>query len=142
MVLASASGISFAADWRRLESVRAAGVTYNLDYNSISFAHGYRKAWLLTSYDSPQPGIAATSYRPFQSVITQDFYDCEGRQSTVAKLVFYAEAYAGGNTVGSVDMTAPFKSLSEVVPSSVGEGVLEEVCAAPITKQRHKKASM
>ncbi|MDR8077825.1 hypothetical protein KPA96_19405 [Burkholderia cenocepacia] len=133
---------ALAADWRELTAVRADGVMFQLDYNSISQARGYRKAWLLTSYDEPQPGNAATKFRPYQSLISQDFYDCANRQSTVGKVVFYEKAHAGGQTVGSVDISSPFKKLSEVVPSSTGEGVLETVCSLKRLGNHPAKATM
>lgn len=131
-----------AANWRELTAVRADGVTFQLDYNSISQSHGYKKAWLLTSYDQPQAGNAATKFQPYQSLVSQDFYDCANRQSTVGKMVFYEKANAGGQTVGSVDVSNPFKRLSEVVPSSTGEGVLETVCSLKRMKNLTRKTSM
>jgi hypothetical protein len=111
------------AKWMRI--ARGKDFTVYLDRGSLVSTSKYRKAWLMSSYDSRETGFG----RGYQSSKELWMFRCTARQSALIQNIRYAEAVGGGavlHTYAAKPENAPFE---DVVPDSVGEEALQRVCA-------------
>lgn len=92
---------------------------------TIRWNQGRIKAWLLESWIQPQraPGLE----KPYLSLKLFVTHDCAQRTYTEHQRVAYTEAEGTGEFVGSLQNPAP--SPADIIPDTVGEVVLERLCA-------------
>jgi hypothetical protein len=88
-----------------------------------SDANGIIRGWERTKFNAPQKTAEGKAY---VQTMVQKRYDCEQRRSLAIRGIFYNRS---GEVGGSWTAPSYDQEWKDVVPESVGEGVLDEVCA-------------
>lgn len=89
------------------------------------------KVWVKWIYTSPSDTEFAHSKKPYQSEKSLSYYDCEAQTMLTIQVIRYSEKYAG-EVVESYSNVDKLESYREVAPETIGERVLNFVCAAKI----------
>lgn len=99
-------------------------VVYFYDPSRIYTVHGLTKdAWILGDYPKPEQTVNKQMIR---STIEKRRFFCATHEMAILKYVDYSGRMGTGNVVRTADLES-FK-ISEVVPNSVGEKLLEAIC--------------
>ncbi|UQP02228.1 hypothetical protein L0Z36_10105 [Burkholderia multivorans] len=117
-----------AADWRPIEGVWAQGARFAIDQSTISRTGKLTKVWVKASFDTPQHYHVGSEPRVYQSAISQYVFDCRTRQASIVQSVTYDKADGDGVPVESTKYPNPTENMAEVVPGSIGAGLLQSVC--------------
>lgn len=111
-----------AAPWTKARTDKD-GALY-VDKASIRKVDGGRKAWTLESFRKPQ---SAPDGKLYLSVRAQQLYDCDARTVTLQAQLFYPEAMAKGEIVGSYKFEA--FDAETVEPGSRYDGAFKLICS-------------
>ncbi|MCA8214479.1 hypothetical protein LGN20_11260 [Burkholderia cepacia] len=117
-----------AANWQTIDGVWAKGAVFSIDQATVDRAGKLTKVWVKASFDAPQRYQSGNQSRVYQSAISQYVFDCRARQAAIIQSVTYDKADGDGVPVESKKYPNPEKDLAEVVPGSVGAGLLKAVC--------------
>ena len=117
-----------AADWRAIDGVWAKGAVFSIDQATIELSGKLAKAWVKASFDAPQRYHVGNAVKVYQSAILQYMFDCRNRQVAIVQSVTYDKPDGGGIPVDVTKYPNPENNLSEVVPGSIGAGLLPVVC--------------
>ncbi|MBR7900869.1 surface-adhesin E family protein [Burkholderia multivorans] len=117
-----------AADWQAVDGVWAKGAAFSVDRSTIDRTGKLTKVWVKASFAEPQRYRTGNEARVYQSAISQYVFDCRTRQAAIVQSVTYDKADGEGVPVDSKKYPNPEKDLAEVVPGSVGAGLLQAVC--------------
>ena len=85
--------------------------------------NGIIRGWERRKYKAPQ---RTENGKTYISVMAQTRYDCEARRSMTTRGILYDRS---GGVVDSWTVPTYEQEWMDVVPESVGEGILDEVCA-------------
>lgn len=110
-----------AAPWTKVRTDKD-GTLY-VDKASIRKSDGGRKAWTLESFRKPQ---SAPDGKLYLSVRAQQLYDCDAHTVTLQAQLFYPEAMAKGEIVGSYKFEA--FDAETVEPGSRYDGAFKLIC--------------
>jgi len=127
LLVANSAG---AADWRTIDGVWAKGAVFSIDQATIDRTGKLTKAWVKASFDTPQHYRSGNEAHVYRSAISQYVFNCRTRQAAIVQSVTYDKADGDGTPVESKKYPDPEKDLSEVVPGSIGAGLLKEICRA------------
>ncbi|MCR5894457.1 MULTISPECIES: surface-adhesin E family protein [Burkholderia] len=119
---------ALAADWRPIDGVWAKGASFAIDQSTIAHAGKLTKVWVKASFDTPQRYRSNNESHVYQSAISQYIFDCRTRQAAIVQSVTYDKADGDGTPVDSTKYPNPTANMSEVVPGSIGAGLLQVVC--------------
>ncbi|MCA8203743.1 hypothetical protein LGM71_22080 [Burkholderia sp. AU33545] len=132
---------AIASNWIEIGRSSDGTATVSLDAVSMAFSGSHAKAWFLQDnmYSLDVPGsYAGTRYVSDKALV---LFDCEQRTSAAAQTVYYDDHNGSGKVVWSWS-TPPAKAMySDVVPDTLGEAMLESVCASRHKVKSPKKAS-
>nr|WP_175800916.1 surface-adhesin E family protein [Burkholderia anthina] len=117
-----------AADWQSVSGVWAKGAAFSIDRSTIDHAGKLTKVWVKASFDTPQRYRSGNESRVYQSAISQYVFDCRSRQVAIVQSVTYDRPDGDGTPVESKKYPNPVKDMSEVVPGSIGAGLMQAVC--------------
>ena len=122
---------SHASEWR-IATGSDNGLLVYIDAQSLRYTGSRVKVWEKWTYESPQK----TGDVGFQSAKILYVYDCASRSGAMIKEVLYS-GEDGGEVVKSTTNTeaSAIANLEEVIPDSVADGVLLEVCKRPRPKK-------
>ncbi|WP_265256831.1 surface-adhesin E family protein [Verminephrobacter aporrectodeae] len=124
IILSCTASVATAANWKLVSSWDK-GMIY-VDTVSIAKSPLGRKAWFWTELYSPQKGDHG---KYFSSEVTLYHYDCQGRSSSIAKMVFYSGATQSGDIVYSWSKKSTKDGLEDIIPGTVGEELFDFVCS-------------
>lgn len=142
--LVGVSAQAMAANWMEYNT-KSNNATFYYDKDSVKikkFANGgkYIQVWERSEFDSDQYGSRYVSNcglyssslcnKPYQSLKSLNYYDCYADRITSDREYQYTKS---GNLVDSVQSTVNTKSSlgwNDVIPDTVGEGKLKEICRA------------
>lgn len=119
---------AIAADWRAIDGVWAKGAVFSVDQATVDRTGKLTKVWVKASFDAPQHYRSGNETRTYQSAISQYVFDCRARQAALVQSVTYDRTDGDGAPVESKKYPNPEKDLAEVVPGSIGAGLLRAVC--------------
>ncbi|EML1597813.1 hypothetical protein RVY52_002552 [Burkholderia cenocepacia] len=117
-----------AADWRTIDGVWAKGATFSIDQATVEHSGKITKAWVKASFDTPQRYKVGNAPKVYRSAISQYVFNCRNRQVAIVQSVTYDKPDGDGAPVDSTKYPNPLANMSEVVPGSVGAGLLQVVC--------------
>lgn len=126
---------AYAADWRQLGS----SDTYELsvDAASITQKGDIREAWSMWNFVQPRPNNDPT-FPALKSYQDMHQFNCKDKTLRLTKEIIYADNNGQGD---KRDHSDALKGMAFVKPAtgSVGELMLQEVCATDIAKLGNKK---
>ena len=122
------ANVAVAADWRPIAGVWAKGASFAIDQSTIAHTGKLTKVWVKASFDAPQRYRSGAESHVYQSAISQYVFDCRTRQAAIVQSVTYDKADGDGVPVDSTKYPNPAANMSEVVPGSIGAGLLQAVC--------------
>ncbi|AXK65947.1 surface-adhesin E family protein [Burkholderia sp. IDO3] len=122
------ANLAVAADWRPIDGVWAKGATFSIDQATVDRTGKLTKVWVKASFDAPQRYRSGSESHIYQSAISQYVFDCRTRQAAIVQSVTYDKADGDGVPVDSTKYPNPIANLAEVVPGSIGAGLLQAVC--------------
>jgi hypothetical protein len=114
--------MALALDWTQVASADDLAVEVHPGRLSRD-ADGMIRGWERTKYKTPR---RAKNGKTYVSVMVQTRYDCDARRSMSTRGIHYDRS---GGVVISWTVPTYDQEWTEVVPESVGEAVLDEVCA-------------
>ncbi len=117
-----------AADWRTIDGVWAKGAVFSIDQSTIERSGKLTKAWVKASFDAPQRYHVGNVPKVYRSAISQYMFDCRQRQTAIIQSVTYDSPDGNGAPVDATKYPNPINNLSEVVPGSIGAGLLQVIC--------------
>lgn len=112
----------------------------SMDFSSIASVGRYRKAWVQTTYSSPQVLNQYTG-KAYSSDRVLYYFDCAAKTLGSIQRVRYEKGDAQGGVVGSTSVKFNPASLDDVVPDSVGETFLALACGTPSDRQKVRAAN-
>lgn len=117
-----------------VQLVGGENITVSVDADSLmSVKGGFRKAWIAHSYDKPLQTNDIYK-KDYSAAIMLQRFNCSERTSATYQEVLYSGKDRQGNIVRTITMKPEEQALSDVVPGSVGEEVLNYVCAQKLRK--------
>lgn len=122
--------VATAADWRAIDGVWAKGAAFSIDQSTVDHSGKFTKVWVKASFDTPQRYRVGNESRTYQSAISQYVFNCRNRQAAIMQTVTYDKPDGDGAPVESKKFPNPTANMSEVVPGSIGAGLLQAVCQA------------
>ena len=97
-----------------------------VDKDSFAITSTHRKAWILRSYDKHQKNSAGKSY---QSDKILYLFKCKEKEAALSQIIEYSGGYGDGDVVDSYIKNKEDILFKEVIPDSVGAGLLRRICA-------------
>lgn len=135
-VLLLGSPYASAANWTQIDG--AQGLEIHVDSKSIAPAGGgLVKAWVRQSHDEVQPSVSYPKFE-YKSAILLYLFNCSERTTNIIQENFFNDAYGQGNAVSSRSFPRNNIQMIDVIPGSIGEGILEYVCEASKRKSKKK----
>ena len=125
IALCLASMIADASDWEAI-SFGDEVIVY-VDNESIRFRGDTAKAWIQWAYTKPRDLTNSYPAKKFVLVKSLKIFKCADRSSTTIQSISYSDR-DGSNVVDSNQTNEAIAQYSEVVPDTVGEEILNEVC--------------
>jgi hypothetical protein len=126
LMLAAAASTASAADWKAIGGNK--GLTVYLDSTSVHFSSGRAKAWFLYDYGDNHAIPNSYPEKTAMSSKELDLFNCDEGTSATVQIVYLAHAMGAGDVVESVSIPPATASYADVVPDSIGETMLQEVC--------------
>ena len=128
-------GSVHASDWQ-LATSSDSNLLY-VDFESLVPVGAYRKAWVRIDYfqDKEENDYPKKQYRSVKSLY---YFDCTGKRSAVVQRTLYPRVFGEGEVVKSQSVRFNENLLDDVVPDSVGEGLLKVACATPAERAKLK----
>lgn len=127
--------ISSASDW---QYVAGAGEKFfYMDFDSVAQVGINTKVWVRADYLKPQE---TDSYpkKSYQASKLLYYFDCKAKMLGVVQRVSYEKMAAEGEVVESHSKKFDPKMLDDVVPESIGEGLMDAACAGPAGRAKIK----
>lgn len=119
-----------AAEWEVVSIMGEYSGFVEVDASSIVTVGKFHKAWFKWTNTEPQkmPVSVRAEYSvdTYHVQISLEYFNCAERTSATVQSVYRNKE---GGVVGSGNIPAANASYVEVVPESVGESMLERVCA-------------
>jgi hypothetical protein len=122
------ANVAVAADWLPIDGIWAKGASFAIDQSTVARTGKLTKVWVKASFDTPQRYRSGNEWHVYQSAISQYVFDCRTRQAAIVQSVTYDKADGDGTPVDSTKYPNPIANLTEVVPGSIGAGLLLAVC--------------
>ncbi|WP_152036590.1 surface-adhesin E family protein [Burkholderia pyrrocinia] len=120
---------TFAANWVEIGRSSDGTATVLLDVTSVAFSGGHAKAWFLQDnmYSLDVPGTYVnTRYVSDKALV---LFNCDQRTSAATQTVYYDDHRGNGKVVWSWSTPPATAAYSDIVPDTIGEAMLESVCA-------------
>lgn len=124
-----ACNYAHAAGWQSIFSSNE--VELLIDRSRPLGTGGVREGWVMTIYHIPQKQIPNLTSGTYQTIISLNFANCKTRKIASPYGVYYAGEGQSGENVGELGNTmAPsFKQFIETTPGSLGEIMVDAICA-------------
>lgn len=115
-----------AAEWMPLTQGDKAVLYYNV--RTLARDEKHVKMWFLWDYKADQQTL---QYPPktYRSTKALNYFKCSERTSAVAQQAFYLGEKGGGEYVTATSMKRDSLQFEDVVPGTMGEAMLDLVCA-------------
>lgn len=130
---------SVAASWIEITKT-SSGAKYSVDAESVQIRRGYPSAWTRFEYAKPEP---LNKYLSNQDLIIEskslEYYDCKDQLTLTTQHVKYD---AEGNVLQSSDYKFDAKNFSDIVPGTIGETMLKNVCEYLEGVEKARRAAM
>lgn len=133
LAILALSAAASASRW--VEVTDGDGVKIYADTESARRNGQIVRVWLRWVYQAPRPVTNSNPQKHFLSQKTLELYHCERRTAATIQIIRYAEG-DGGEIVESLSGADAPEQYSEVVPETVGEGILKYVCSRNWTTKR------
>jgi hypothetical protein len=116
------------SEWK----IATKGIGYRLYVNprTVQMQGTARKAWVMRSFDAEQHSDPVGM--PYQSIKSLVLANCKGRLLATDRMIYYSDSVGLGEVVYST--AGGEKLFKDVVPSSIGEYMLETVCDLPLVR--------
>lgn len=125
--LFSLLGSAFGSEWH-LVGESTNGWTF-VDKQSIVVTGDYRKVWESQTLRETKI-LPTTPPKPYLSDKSLIVYDCRNRAATRLQVTYYSKAYNEGESLATIIMRPEdVNKFGEIPPDSVGEALLNFVCA-------------
>jgi hypothetical protein len=135
--LMSVSILCTAADWQRTAE-SGSGDTYFMDFSSVASVGKHKKAWVQMNSAAPKE-TSGYPKKKYQSARLLYMFDCQSKMLGTIQSVRYEEKLADGQVVENQSVKFhPQRDLTDVVPDTVGEALLNTACATPKERARLK----
>jgi hypothetical protein len=126
LALSLSAANAFASDWQYVGGPTDA--SNYMDFASFGTVNGYRKVWIRTDFSTPRE----TSGYPKKQYLSAKYlyyFDCNGKLLSAFQEVLYEKLFAQGDVVSTTTYKFDPKQLTDIVPDSVGENLLNVACS-------------
>ncbi|WP_185920831.1 surface-adhesin E family protein [Burkholderia cenocepacia] len=126
-LLATLSASVFAEQdrWVRLDN-GPSDIAYYMDAKTVKVEGDYRKAWFMVSFKRPQKGVQWTQFKPFKSMVAEQYIQCSKHQLAPLRVVYYEGEQASGDSLGT--QRYPTQEFEDAIPGSAGEVMITAPC--------------
>lgn len=107
------------AGWIKAEATSKSGETHYFDLEAVQRDGAYRKVWMLSSYDEPQPG-------GYRSIKTLYQFDCSGGKARAVTILLYPDKAAETAVTGA--QHDENRDWFDYSPQSVFGEIVKAVC--------------
>lgn len=107
------------AEWTKADAASKHGETHYFDLETMQKDSEYRKIWMLSSYDEPQPG-------GYRSVKTLYQFDCSNGKIRSATILLYPDKTAATAVIGA--RHDENRNWFDYLPQSVFSEVAQTIC--------------